>query len=85
MNPASGAPSSTNPAPAASENAPVMRSIVKIRRCMAAVSPFVWARVISGISRPDSAPSTENGKNNSGSAIPFKLPYWATASARLPV
>ena len=52
---------------------------------MAAVSPFVWARVISGISRPDSAPSTENGKNSSGSAMPFRLPYWATASARLPV
>ena len=38
----------------------------------AAASPRVWARVISGISRPDRAVSTENGKNSSGSAIPFE-------------
>ena len=39
MNPASGA-FEHKPDPAASENAPVMRIIVKIRRRMAAVSPF---------------------------------------------
>ena len=60
-------------------------SIVNTRRRVAAVSPLVWARVISGINSPDKAESTENGKNSSGSAMPFRLPYWAMASARLPV
>ena len=62
-----------------------MRSIVKIRRRMAAVSPFVWARVISGISRPDSAPSTENGKTAAGAPYPFAavLGHGLGAAARV--
>ena len=59
--------------------------MVNTSRRAAAASPRVWARVISGINRPDRAVSTENGKNSSGSAIPLSAPYCAIAAVRLPV
>ena len=77
-------PNSTSAAPTNSENPPVKPMASRTRRRRAAVSRAVWARVISGISRPESAASTENGKKISGSAMPFKEPYCATASARVP-
>ena len=82
---ASGAPASANPSPASIDSAPVTASIRRTRCRTRAMLRQVWARVISGISKPDSAASTENGKNSSGSAMPFKAPYCASASARLPV
>ena len=60
-------------------------SMAPIRRRVALPSCRAWVRATSGISRPESAVRKENGKNSSGSAIPFRLPYWVMAAARLPV
>ena len=58
--------------------------MASISRAAPARSRRAWARVISGISRLDSADRMENGKNKSGSAMPFSAPYWDTAAARSP-
>ena len=44
----------------------------------------MWAWVISGISSTERLPSSPKGKVSRGRAIPFRLPYWATAALRPP-
>ena len=44
----------------------------------------VWARAISGISKPDSVAKKENGNVRSGIAMPRSAPNWESAMLRLP-